>query len=118
MLSSPSRHPGLDPGSRCLAPPEKSGTPDQVRGDGEVNVRSRPIAEIGVRLHYLQMADNVRSYFDMAPEEVYAKFLNGLAGLEDDASTEGFSREGLGHLHATLMALRAEFKLRHGSDAS
>lgn len=36
-VSPPSRHPGLDPGSRCLQMARcerKSGTPDQVRGDG------------------------------------------------------------------------------------
>jgi hypothetical protein len=33
----PSRHPGLDPGYRfpSLDAPERSGTPDQVRGDGK-----------------------------------------------------------------------------------
>ncbi|RYM01954.1 hypothetical protein EWH08_11675 [Sphingobium indicum] len=33
----PFRHPGLDPGSRCLfqaGTSKESGTPDQVRGDG------------------------------------------------------------------------------------
>ena len=37
---TPSRHPGLDPGSRLnsTVAPEGSGTPDQVRGDGELGL--------------------------------------------------------------------------------
>jgi hypothetical protein len=50
----------------------------------------------------------------MAPEEVYGTFLSALSGLEDDASIEGFSTEGLGHLRAALKAFGAEYKERHG----
>lgn len=64
------------------------------------------------------MADEPRSYFDMSPEDVYATFLNALAGLDDDASIEGYSREGLDHLSAALRCFRAEFKTRHGNGES
>jgi biotin synthase len=33
MAAEPSRHPGLEPGSRCLSPAERSGTPGLARGD-------------------------------------------------------------------------------------
>ena len=37
-MRSPTRHPGLEPGSRCLDAEGRSGAPDQVRGDvGEVD---------------------------------------------------------------------------------
>ncbi|WP_395624273.1 hypothetical protein [Sphingomonas daechungensis] len=62
------------------------------------------------------MADEVRSYFDMTPREVYATFLNALAGLEDDAGIEGFSREGLDQLRAALKTFEAEFRERHGGE--
>ena len=45
-----------------------------------------------------------RTYFDMTAEEVYGTFLSALAGLEDDAGIEGFSREGVEHLRAALQA--------------
>lgn len=35
VMFTPSRHPGLDPGSRFSAAEEGSGTPDQVRGDAD-----------------------------------------------------------------------------------
>ena len=63
------------------------------------------------------MPDEVRSYFDMTPEEVYATFLNALSALEDDAGVEGFSLEGLDHLRAALNVFRAEFNARHGGQA-
>ncbi len=59
------------------------------------------------------MGDDQRSYFEMTPEEVYATFLNALAGLEDDASVEGFSREGLEHLRSALKAFRKDYFERH-----
>src|SRR3546814_6722487 len=46
---SPSRHPGLDPGSRCLfqaGTQKESGTPDQVRGDGGANRSEEHTSEL------------------------------------------------------------------------
>jgi hypothetical protein len=60
------------------------------------------------------MAEEGRSYFDMTPEEVYGSFLSALAGLEDDASTEGFSPKGLEHLRAALKVFNREYLERHG----
>jgi hypothetical protein len=59
------------------------------------------------------MVNEERSYFDMTPEEVYGTFLSALAGLEDDASIEGFSPEGLEHLRAALSAFHREYLERH-----
>lgn len=64
------------------------------------------------------MADEVRPYFDMDPEEVYAAFLNALAGLEDDAGIENYSPEGIAHLDAALKAFRMEYQTRHGREAT
>lgn len=55
------------------------------------------------------------SYFDHTPEENYATFLNALAGIEDDAGIEGYSREGIRLLREALREFRAEFRVRHGS---
>ena len=57
----------------------------------------------------------VESYFDRDPEENYADFLNALAGIEDDASVEGYSPDGIQFLRDALREFRAEFKVRHGS---
>jgi hypothetical protein len=46
--------------------------------------------------------------------EIYEAFLKALAGLEEDATTEGFSTEGIEHLRAALGSFRAEFNARHG----
>jgi hypothetical protein len=62
------------------------------------------------------MTDENRSHFDMTPKEVYATFLSALAGLEDDAGVEGFSREGLQQLRAALKTFEAEFFERHGRE--
>lgn len=63
------------------------------------------------------MPDEDRSYHDMTAEELYAGFLNALAGLEDDASIEGYSREGLDQLRAALTTFQEEFSGRYGSGA-
>ena len=76
-------------------------------------VQFRLIADLSGTAHTSSMADEVRSYFDMTPEEVYATFLNALAGLQDDAEIEGFSRQGVDQLHAALKIYRAEFRERH-----
>jgi hypothetical protein len=64
------------------------------------------------------MAEEVRSYSDMTPEEVYARFLKALSGLEDDAGIEGYSQEGLDHLRAAQSAFQKKFSARHGSSVS
>jgi hypothetical protein len=46
--------------------------------------------------------------------ETYEAFLKALAGLEEDAITEGFSIEGIEHLRAAIGSFRAEFNARHG----
>ena len=79
------------------------------------NVRFPPIADISSPAHPPAMAED-RTYFDMTAEEVYGTFLSALAGLEDDAGIEGFSREGVEHLRAALQAFQAEYKQRHGSE--
>lgn len=53
------------------------------------------------------------SYRDRTDAQNYEVFLNALAGLEDDASIEGYSGEGQECLRAALSAFRAEFKSRH-----
>jgi hypothetical protein len=52
------------------------------------------------------------SYFDRTDEENYVLFLNTLAGIEDDAGIEKYSREGISHLRAALAVFRAEFAER------
>lgn len=61
------------------------------------------------------MNDKVRFYYDMTPEEVYAGFLNTLAGLEDDAAIEGYSRAGVDQLRNALVTFQAEYRTRHES---
>lgn len=53
------------------------------------------------------------SYFDRTEEENYACFLNAVAGLEDDAGIEGYSKKGREHLRAALAAFQSEFAERH-----
>jgi hypothetical protein len=52
-------------------------------------------------------------YFDRTEEENYALFLNALAGIEDDAGIENYSREGISHLRAALAVFRAEYGSKH-----
>lgn len=54
------------------------------------------------------------SYFDRDPQENYALFLNALAGIEDDATIEGYSQSGIQFLRDALREFRAEFQTRHG----
>ena len=56
---------------------------------------------------------NDKSYFDRTDEENYVIFLNALAGIEDDAGIENYSRDGISHLRAALAVFRAEFAARH-----
>ena len=60
----------------------------------------------------------MRSYFDKTPRNVYASSINALAGPQDDAGFEGFSREGLEQLGAPLRSFEAEFLERHGREES
>jgi hypothetical protein len=53
------------------------------------------------------------SYFDRAPEENYACFLNALAGIEDDAEIEGYSQDGIRFLREALREFRSEYRSRH-----
>ena len=55
------------------------------------------------------------SYFDRTPEQNYASFLNALAGIEDDAGIEGYSREGIRLLQEALEEFRSEYRSRHVS---
>ena len=59
------------------------------------------------------MNSEKRSYSDMTPKEVYGTFLSALAGLEDDATIEGFSAEGLQNLRAALKLFEKEYLVRH-----
>ena len=61
----------------------------------------------------MTVSDDKQSYFDMSRKDVYGTFLNALAGLEDDASIEGFSPEGLAHLRSALIAFRKDYVGRH-----
>ncbi|MET3828264.1 hypothetical protein ABIC16_004019 [Sphingomonas sp. PvP055] len=56
-----------------------------------------------------------KSYFDSTPQENYALFLNALAGLEDDAGAESYSREGIHFLRRALHEFCSDYRVRHGS---
>jgi hypothetical protein len=55
------------------------------------------------------------SYADRTSEENYARFLNALAGIEDDAGIEGYSQEGIRLLRMALEAFRLEYRVLHVS---
>jgi len=53
------------------------------------------------------------SYYDRTEEENYALFINALAGMEDGAGIENYSREGIRLLGEALKAFQADFRSRY-----
>jgi len=75
---SPStRHPGLEPGSRSLSPPE-SGTPDRVRGNGESVTYTPEPAEADL-IAALDAAEPAAA--DAVEREAFEAAMTALAGL-------------------------------------
>jgi hypothetical protein len=53
-----------------------------------------------------------KTWHDFTPQEQYEMFLNGLAGIQDDAAINGYSQEGISLLREALEDFQSEFRTR------